>query len=64
MKRIQVAFTAEQYNLLQKLKGELGSSDAEVVRNIVLTWLTEKSFISTALKAKIFGEDELKQYKY
>ena len=56
-KRIQVNFTDEQYDLLQKLKGELGSSDSEVVKNIAMAWLTEKSFISTTLKTKIFGEE-------
>ncbi len=55
VKRIQVQFTPEQYELLKKFKGELGGSDADVVRNIVISWLMEKSFISTALKEKIFG---------
>ncbi|WP_296791342.1 CopG family transcriptional regulator [uncultured Methanobrevibacter sp.] len=55
-KRIQVNFTDEQYDLLQKLKGELGSSDSDVVKNITISWLTEKSFISTTLKEKLFGE--------
>lgn len=55
-KRIQVNFTDEQYELLQDLKGEMGSSDSEVVKNIVMAWLTEKSFISTTLKKKLFGE--------
>ncbi len=53
MKRIQVSFTKEQYELLQKLKGELGNSDSEVVKNITIAWLIEKSLISTALKEKI-----------
>ena len=55
-KRIQVNFTDEQYNLLQRLKGEMGNSDSDVVKNIVMAWLTEKSFISTTLKEKLFGE--------
>ena len=55
-KRIQVNFTDEQYELLQKLKGELGNSDSDVVKNITLAWLTEKSFITSTLKTKIFGE--------
>lgn len=55
-KRVQVNFTDEQYDLLQKLKGELGNSDSDVVKNITMAWLTEKSFISTTLKTKIFGE--------
>ena len=57
VKRIQVNFTKEQYELLQKLKGELGNSDSEVVKNITMAWLTENSFISTTLKPKIFGEE-------
>jgi hypothetical protein len=52
-KRIQVIFTQEQYNILKSLKGELGATDSEVVRNIVLYWLIEKSFITTSLKNKI-----------
>jgi len=55
-RRIQVVFTQEQYELLQKLKGEMGSSDSEVVRNIVLNWLMEKSFISTTVKSKLKEE--------
>jgi len=57
-RRIQVVFTQEQYELLQKLKGEMGSSDSEVVRNIVLNWLMEKSFISTTVKSKLRGEKD------
>ena len=57
VKRIQVTFTKEQWALIEKLKGELGLSDSEVVRNIVLNWLIEKSFISTSLKNKLFGRD-------
>lgn len=56
IKRVQVNFTKEQYELLQKLKGELGNSDSEVVKNISIAWLTEKSFISTTLKKKLFEE--------
>jgi len=56
IKRIQVTFTKEQWELIEKLKGEMGLSDSEVVRNIVLGWLIEKSFISTSLKNKLFKE--------
>ena len=52
-KRIQVLFSPEQYQLLQAMKGEMGMSDAEVVKNIVMAWLLEKSFISTSIKKKI-----------
>ena len=53
VKRIQVTFTEEQWRLLEGLKGLLGNEDAEIVRNIVLTWLAEKSMISTFLKQNL-----------
>lgn len=31
----------------------MGDGDADIVRNIVLAWLSEKSIISTNLKRKI-----------
>lgn len=54
MKRIQVTFTKEQWSLIEKLKGEMGVTDSEVIRNIVMGWLMEKSFISTTLKNRLF----------
>ena len=51
--RIQVVVTKEQYEIIQRLKGELGSSDSEVVRNIVIAWLSEISLLSTKLKEKM-----------
>ena len=51
-KRIQVVFTKEQYEVLEQMVGEMGSSISDVVRNIVLTWLLEKSFITSRLKNK------------
>jgi len=45
--------TKEQYELIQKLKGEMGSSDSEVVRNIIIAWLSEKSILSEKLKEKV-----------
>ena len=57
MKRIQVTFTNEQWKLIEKLKGEMGVTDSEVIRNIVMAWLVEKSFISSTLKSKLFKEE-------
>ncbi len=51
-KRVQVAFTESQWSLLEKFRGEFGDGDADIVRNIVLAWLSEKSFISTSAKNK------------
>ena len=52
-KKVQVSFSDSQMAILEYLKGELGETDAEVVRNIVLAWLSEKSFITTITKQKI-----------
>lgn len=52
-KRVQVAFTQDQWSIIDKFRGELGDGDADIVRNIVLAWLAEKSLISTIAKSKI-----------
>lgn len=52
-KKVQVSFSDSQMAILEYLKGEFGETDAEVVRNIVLAWLSEKSFITTITKQKI-----------
>jgi len=49
-KRVQVTFTREQWELIEKFRGVLGNDDAEIVRNIVLSWLSEKSVITEAVK--------------
>ncbi len=49
-KRVQVAFTEKQWELLENFKGELGDGDLNIVRNIFLAWLSEKSFISAKIK--------------
>ena len=56
-KRVQVTFTEKQWELIQKLKGELGDGDADVVRNLVLAWLSEKSLISTSVKENKMKKD-------
>lgn len=52
-KRVQVAFTESQWKLIETFRGEFGEGDADIVRNIILAWLAEKSFISTAAKKKL-----------
>lgn len=49
-KRVQVAFTEKQWQLISNLRGEFGDGDADIVRNIVIAWLSEKSFISESVK--------------
>jgi len=53
MKRIHLSLTKNQYELLNMLRGEMGNSDSEVVRNILIAWLTEKSFISSKIKKRL-----------
>jgi len=57
-KRVQVTFTDEQWNLLEMFRGEMGEGDADIVRNIVLAWLAEKSIISTTVKRKLMEGEE------
>lgn len=52
-KKVQVSFSDSQMAILEYLKGEFGETDAEVVRNIVLAWLSEKNFITMITKQKI-----------
>ena len=49
-KKVQVSFTEKQWMLIEKLRGEMGDGDADIVRTIVLAWLAEKSFISDTVK--------------
>jgi len=56
IKRVQVTFSQDQWNMIEKLKSEMGFSDSDVVRNIVIAWLAEKSFISIHAKNKIKAE--------
>jgi hypothetical protein len=57
-KKIQVSFSDRQIELLERLKGEFGETDSDVVRNVVVAWLAEKSFISTVIKQRINQEAE------
>lgn len=62
-KRVQVSFTERQWQLIERLKGEMGGTYSEIVRNIVIAWLSEKSFVSTAVKAKMNFPDADSQLK-
>lgn len=55
MKRVQVSFTERQWALIEKVQGEMGLMDAELVRNIVIAWLSEKSLLSTVIKKEKIG---------
>lgn len=44
--------------MIEKFKGIMGSDDAEVVRNIVLSWLAEKSIITSTVKEERFDKGD------
>lgn len=44
-KKIQVTFSNGQWKLIEKLKGTIGDKDSEIIRNIVISYLSEKSYI-------------------
>ncbi|BAA79853.2 hypothetical protein ASQ66_gp37 [Aeropyrum pernix spindle-shaped virus 1] len=56
-KRVQVTFTQEQWELIERFRGVMGNDDAEIVRNIVLSWLAEKSVVSYRIKEKGGGAE-------
>jgi predicted transcriptional regulator len=55
-KRVQVSFTKGQWQLIERFKATMGDADADIVRNIVLAWLAEKSIITTDVKRKMENE--------
>jgi len=54
-KKIQVSFSDRQIGMLSNLKGEFGETNADVVRSIVIAWLSEKNLISDSIKRKLKG---------
>lgn len=46
MKTILVSFPEGVFNIVRDLKGEMGESNSEVVRNIVISYLSEQGFFS------------------
>ncbi len=57
-KRVQVTFTERQWEVIERFKGIMGISDAETVRNIVVSWLAEKSAVSSAVKKESAGSEQ------
>ena len=51
MPKVQITLTKEQMALVELFRGKMGDSQATIIRNIVLAWLSEKSFISDSVKA-------------
>jgi hypothetical protein len=47
VKRIMLTLDDEQYRIIHGIKG-FGSKDAEIARNIIIAYLSEKSYIKKA----------------
>jgi hypothetical protein len=50
--QVNVKFTKEQREILQTMIGVMGGTEAEVVRNVVIAWLAEKSIASELIKSR------------
>ncbi len=59
-KRVQVSFTEKQWKMIETLRGEMGDNDADIVRNIILAWLAEKSFVTDTTKMKLTSNNDKK----
>ena len=53
-KKVQVTFSDGLWKVVEKLRGTMGDSDSEIVRNIVISYLSEKSYI----KEEVFKNEE------
>jgi len=52
-KQVLVRFTFEQKNIIDTLKGKMGATDAEVIRNIFLAWLSEQKIMSDIIRKEL-----------
>lgn len=63
-KKVQVTFSDGQWKLIERLRGTIGESDSEIIRNIVIAYLSEKSYIKNeALNKNIGGTYEKQNRK-
>jgi len=46
MKKVLVSIPEGIYKLMQELKGKFGESDSEIIRTMVICFLSEKGYLS------------------
>jgi metal-responsive CopG/Arc/MetJ family transcriptional regulator len=46
LKKILVSIPEGVHNLIREMKGKLGESDSEIIRNIVIAYLSEQGYFS------------------
>jgi hypothetical protein len=50
---INIKLTTEQRGILKKLIGEMGGTETEVLRNIFISWISEKGIASEVIKKRL-----------
>ena len=50
MKKVLVSIPEGIYKLMQELKGKFGESDSEIIRTMVISFLSEKGYLSKGEK--------------
>ena len=61
-KKVQVTFSNGQWKLIRKLKGTIGETDSEIVRNIVISYLSEKSYVKEEVTKNSIQEKQQTQH--
>jgi len=61
-KKVQVTFSNGQWKLIRKLKGTIGETDSEIVRNIVISYLSEKSYVKEEVTKNCMQEKQQNQH--
>lgn len=46
MKKILVSLPEGIFNIIRSLKGKIGESDSEIVRNIVIAYLSQQGYLA------------------
>jgi hypothetical protein len=50
--QVNVKLTDEQKQIVEDLVGIMGGTDAEVLRSILLAWLSDKSILTDVIKKR------------
>jgi len=51
-KTVKVTLTKSQLKIIDDCTGPLGNSQSEIIRSIVVAWLSEKSILTNEIKSK------------
>ena len=49
-KRVMVNFTDEQWSIIEKFRGIYDNSDSEIVKYIVMNYLSEKTYVKDEIE--------------